>query len=121
MPAFSNALFPAKIARLVVFSSFATLLSLIPERLLIHSSLVSTILDKSSFVTICSGTALPVPIILAVILFTSIFKYFDNQTIYSKYTKKEVVCQHKQPLLSRSLIHFLLFFLSWLIDFPDFL
>ena len=66
-PPSSNAFFAAATDMETVVSSPASLLSLIPVRLDIHSSLVSTTLDRSSFVTLWTGTELPVPIILAVI------------------------------------------------------
>ena len=86
-PPFSKAFLAAETDIETVVSSPASLLSLIPVRLEIHSSLVSTTLDRSSFVTLWTGTALPVPIILAVIalpLYNPIvfyFKYFDIQNI----------------------------------------
>ena len=67
IPACSMALAAAFAAISDVLSSVAIRLSPMPVRLRIHSSFVSTIFDRSSFVTICSGTYEPVPIILVVI------------------------------------------------------
>ena len=51
-----------------VVSSFTSRRSLIPVLLLIHSSDVSIIFDRSSFVTTISGRQLPVPMILVLII-----------------------------------------------------
>jgi len=73
MPAFSSARFAAVTDIDAVVSSLASLRSLIPVRLLIHSSEVSIIFDKSSFVTTISGMQLPVPMILVLIFITMPF------------------------------------------------
>jgi hypothetical protein len=74
-PAFSMARLAASADILVVVSSFTRWRSLIPVRVLIHSSEVSIIFAKSSFVTIVAGRQLPVPIILVPI--SILVKYID--------------------------------------------
>src|SRR3954451_442560 len=66
MPAESSALRAAAVASdAVVSPSPAMRRSLIPVRWTIHSSLVSTIFDRSSLVSRFSGRALPVPVRMA--------------------------------------------------------
>src|SRR6266508_5545908 len=60
----SIALCAALVAISLVFSSFAAIRrSLIPVRVMIQSSLVSTMRERSALVRIFSGTYLPVPMI----------------------------------------------------------
>ncbi len=68
----SIAHFAASTARLTPVSSSQILRSRIPVRVRIHSSSVSTILLRSSFVNIFFGTARPVPTILIPFTFSSI-------------------------------------------------
>jgi len=62
-PDIASASFTAETASPVAVSSTATWRERMPVRLLIHSSLVSTICARSSLVTTFSGTHLPMPVI----------------------------------------------------------
>ena len=63
MPAFSIAVSAASYDKSQVVSPSAAIWRLLmPVRVLIHSSLVSTIFDKSSLVSILAGSLYPVPI-----------------------------------------------------------
>ena len=65
-PAASIALRAAAVASVAVDSSLPAMRrSRMPVRCTIHSSLVSTIFDRSSLVSLRSGTLLPVPAIIA--------------------------------------------------------
>jgi len=66
IPAISNAFNDAWYAKSEVASPLEAICrSLIPVRVIIHSSLVSTMASKSLLVSTFSGTCEPVPIILA--------------------------------------------------------
>ena len=67
-PAAFNARLAASAARSLVVSPVEIRRSDMPVRLLIHSSLVSTISDSWSLVTTLSGAYAPIPAILAFIL-----------------------------------------------------
>ena len=67
-PASSIAFSAASRARSVSVSELRTRRSFTPVRVVIHSSLVSTMRDKSSLVTTSLGSALPVPLIVKLIM-----------------------------------------------------
>ena len=85
MPAFSTARFAASDAIKDDVSSPAIWRFLTPVRSRIHSSLVSTISERSSLLKILGGIYDPVPHIFPIICFLQTFilnfKYFDIQTI----------------------------------------
>ena len=91
-PAAYNALLDASAAKSEGSSFFEICLASMPVRLLIHSSLVSTIFERSSLVTIVSGTQVPIPAILTVIstsvsiliLYSLSFKIYTYNTLVFK-------------------------------------
>ena len=71
-PAFSSAARPAAAVRPSSVSCVSTRRSRMPVRVEIHSSLVSIIVESSSFVTVRSGTARPVPVMIKLIFLISV-------------------------------------------------
>src|SRR4051812_26723097 len=86
MPALSMAILEASTAIVVVVSSVrcAYLLSLMPVRSVIHSSLVSIHFFRSLFVTTFDGTYLPIPAIVERIIqqFSGQFSQYNQLKLF---------------------------------------